>query len=257
MILRRITEHVKAQNWFAVGIDFLIVVVGVFVGLQVSNWNEARADATRANGYLERLHADLSSDAQAIDVRMEFHREVAEYGDRALAYAEADETERKTDWPSVLAFFQSSQLWPYSSNDATYGELRSAGELELIRNQDLRAALAEYYITGSGKQAYYIIRHVPDYRETIRGLTPSVVTKHIWTACHEEGGFEYQRLIDCDSPVSENEMRLILDAYLADPEVLTQLRFWMSTLETMQNLLAINKDTARILAAQIEAELEL
>ena len=29
MILRRITEHVKAQNWFAVAIDFVIVVVGV------------------------------------------------------------------------------------------------------------------------------------------------------------------------------------------------------------------------------------
>jgi len=27
MILRRITEHVKAQNWFAVGLDFVIVVI--------------------------------------------------------------------------------------------------------------------------------------------------------------------------------------------------------------------------------------
>ena len=44
MILRRITEHVKAQNWFAVGLDFLIVVVGVFIGIQVSNWNAARSD---------------------------------------------------------------------------------------------------------------------------------------------------------------------------------------------------------------------
>ncbi len=35
MILRRLAEHVRAQNWFAVALDFLIVVVGVFVGLQV------------------------------------------------------------------------------------------------------------------------------------------------------------------------------------------------------------------------------
>jgi hypothetical protein len=42
MIPRRIAEHVKAQNWFAVAIDF---VIGVFVGLQVGNWNEARAIA--------------------------------------------------------------------------------------------------------------------------------------------------------------------------------------------------------------------
>lgn len=44
MILRRVTEHVKAQNWFAVGIDPFIVVVGVFIGIQVANWNDARRD---------------------------------------------------------------------------------------------------------------------------------------------------------------------------------------------------------------------
>ncbi len=34
MLLRRVTEHVKTQNWFAVGLDFLIVVVGVYIGIQ-------------------------------------------------------------------------------------------------------------------------------------------------------------------------------------------------------------------------------
>ena len=43
MILRRITKHVRDQNWFAVGIDFCIVVIGVFIGIQVANWNDARS----------------------------------------------------------------------------------------------------------------------------------------------------------------------------------------------------------------------
>ena len=42
MLLRRITQHVKDQNWFAVLIDFAIVVFGVFIGIQVANWNAAR-----------------------------------------------------------------------------------------------------------------------------------------------------------------------------------------------------------------------
>ena len=42
-----ITAHLKEQNWIAVILDFVIVVMGVFVGLQVSNWNEARHDAVR------------------------------------------------------------------------------------------------------------------------------------------------------------------------------------------------------------------
>ncbi len=44
MILRRIIAHFRKQEWTAIGLDFLIVVVGVFLGLQVNNWNEAAAD---------------------------------------------------------------------------------------------------------------------------------------------------------------------------------------------------------------------
>ena len=42
MLLRRITEHFRQQNWTAIAIDFVIVVVGVFIGIQVSNLNEER-----------------------------------------------------------------------------------------------------------------------------------------------------------------------------------------------------------------------
>jgi hypothetical protein len=37
MILSRVVEQVKHQSWTAIGIDFFIVVVGVFIGIQVSN----------------------------------------------------------------------------------------------------------------------------------------------------------------------------------------------------------------------------
>jgi hypothetical protein len=48
MILRRVIQHVKKQEWTAIWIDLVIVVVGVFIGIQVSNWNAARADEVRA-----------------------------------------------------------------------------------------------------------------------------------------------------------------------------------------------------------------
>jgi len=67
MILRRITKHVKEQNWFAVGLDFLIVVIGVFIGLQVNTWNEARQDRVIA----AQFELSLTADAEIIldDVR--------------------------------------------------------------------------------------------------------------------------------------------------------------------------------------------
>ncbi len=42
MITRRVFEHVRKQQWAAAFIDFVVVVVGIFVALQVDNWNESR-----------------------------------------------------------------------------------------------------------------------------------------------------------------------------------------------------------------------
>ena len=52
MILRRIIAHFRKQEWTAIALDFLIVVLGVFVGLQVNNWNEARTERAKEHGYL-------------------------------------------------------------------------------------------------------------------------------------------------------------------------------------------------------------
>ena len=43
MILRRLTTALRKQDWVTVVIETLIVVFGVFIGLQVNNCNEARA----------------------------------------------------------------------------------------------------------------------------------------------------------------------------------------------------------------------
>ena len=59
MILRRLTTAFRKQDWFTVGVETLIVVFGVFIGLQVNNWNEARGDRVDELSFLERLHPDI------------------------------------------------------------------------------------------------------------------------------------------------------------------------------------------------------
>lgn len=39
MIGSRIVEQLKQQHWTSVFIEIAIVVLGVFIGLQVNNWN--------------------------------------------------------------------------------------------------------------------------------------------------------------------------------------------------------------------------
>jgi hypothetical protein len=44
MILRRLTKHVQDQNWFAVALDFFIVVIGILLAFQITNWSAAHQD---------------------------------------------------------------------------------------------------------------------------------------------------------------------------------------------------------------------
>jgi len=62
MILRRVIQHVKKQEWTAIWIDLVIVVVGVFIGIQVANWNEDRASRNAEARHLEEIAEDLRAD---------------------------------------------------------------------------------------------------------------------------------------------------------------------------------------------------
>ncbi len=44
MILRRLTKHVIEQNWFAIVLDFVIVVLGILIAFQITNWSNSRQD---------------------------------------------------------------------------------------------------------------------------------------------------------------------------------------------------------------------
>ncbi len=59
MILARLTRAVREQNWFAVALEFVIVIAGVVIGFQITEWRGEQADRRLEGYYLERLHADL------------------------------------------------------------------------------------------------------------------------------------------------------------------------------------------------------
>lgn len=251
MLLRRVVEHVKTQNWTAVALDFVIVVVGVFIGIQVANWNGTRADANRAQAYLERLHSDLSTDIANLNYRDEFWESVIAEGNAAIAYAENGILKNDSIWETAVSFFQASQIFPYTPVDPTFQELRSAGDLGLIRDEQLRYDLALYYSTAFGMLEDTPLRHRPAYRDLIRGLTPSQMSRYIWLECHDELGFRRQGLKLCNSPFSDDESQAILDLYMSDPTVIIQLRAWITELDVALRLSRLDKSAATELANRI------
>lgn len=59
MLLRRITEHVKAQNWTAVALDFVIVVLGVYTAVWIEGIEGRAEEKIRTAQVIETLRGDL------------------------------------------------------------------------------------------------------------------------------------------------------------------------------------------------------
>lgn len=59
MLLRRITKHVTDQNWFAVCIDFLIVVIGILIAFQITNWSDSQHEKTNLANAEIAIKTDL------------------------------------------------------------------------------------------------------------------------------------------------------------------------------------------------------
>ncbi len=224
MILRRVIAHFRKQEWTAIAIDFVIVVVGVFIGIQVSNWNAARADDARARGYLERIAADVDADIAGYRNRIDFWNKVSAYGAKGLAYA--DGARAATQWDILLAYFQASQVAEFWTTQTTYDELKSAGELGLIADLKLRERLAKYY-TNAGNPA---LTERPKYREHVRGTIPLDVQLYIWGSCYSSDATGEQEFLDCKSPIDEARAAGIVEAISGDAALMAELRYWMSTM---------------------------
>jgi hypothetical protein len=225
MILRRIIQHFRKQEWTAIGIDFVIVVFGVFMGIQVANWNQAQTDMSLGRAYLKRIQLDVETDIVNYKKRMAFWDQVINYGSKALAYAENQPHKESTEWEMLLAFFQASQISEFYSTLATYNELTNAGDLRLLGNVAIRNAVTNYY-TNSDNPA---LSERPKYREHVRGLIPVNLQTYIWQHCHGTNGVADQTLIDCGPPSDSTDTDEVLNKLITDQILLAHLRYWIST----------------------------
>jgi hypothetical protein len=60
MLLRRVIDHVRKQEWTAIAIDFIIVVVGVYTAVWVQNFQNASEQRARTAQVVETLRNDIS-----------------------------------------------------------------------------------------------------------------------------------------------------------------------------------------------------
>lgn len=161
MMLRRLAQSLKEQNWTAICIEFVLLVVGVFLGIQVANWNTARIERALETTYLSRLADDVRSDIAEIDEI----RRVSTQRMSALSFLIRNATgkELPAGFDSARGKIEIESVPPYDENDPksigiamfilttldgnrlTYDTLVNNAGIGVIRDQDLMRAIQSYY----------------------------------------------------------------------------------------------------------------
>jgi hypothetical protein len=66
MMIKRMVRYLRAQDWSAIAIEFVIVAAGVLMGIQVSNWNNDRLEKARVNQQVASLRTELKGNLSTI-----------------------------------------------------------------------------------------------------------------------------------------------------------------------------------------------
>ena len=221
-LLAKILSTLKSNDLRIGFIELLILALGLFMGFQLDRWNEERLRQRDSQVYISQLAKDLQADLEGSKTRIEYLLQVQRHGQIALALWEGVDTDNPRDM--VVSLYQASQIYPFFANSATYEDLKSTGNIDLVGDASMRSELFRYY--NSHKVNLAVVGREAPYRMAVRGVIPFQVQEMIRGPCAYlvPGVVTTERLTDsCNIALEEAEAKRILLAVRQHPSLQQQL----------------------------------
>jgi Family of unknown function (DUF6090) len=143
---RNIRQKLAAENSvakylrYAIG-EILLVVIGILIALQVNNWNENRKEHLIEIKYLKNLKHDLQSDS----TDLVYYKNIrVGQANAARELIELAKTKNVSDVFKLDSLYTTVGIWwEFIPNNNTFEELRSSGNLKLLRNDSIKNLLLD------------------------------------------------------------------------------------------------------------------
>lgn len=146
MLLNSVTKHVKEQNWFAVFVDFFIVVVGILIAFQITNWNETGQERISEAQYLDRFANELEVTISHILEERTFSEEsrgvIKQFTTQLYSDAVSDQVlfSATKDYITKGTFFAD-----FAPMRSTFDDLITTGSFDKIENEAIRKKLIKLH----------------------------------------------------------------------------------------------------------------
>lgn len=255
MAIRRFREHVAEHNWFAVGIDVLIVVLGVFLGLQVNNWNQARIEAKQGQDYRERLIDELDFDARQYATQSAYYRQAKAYGLQALA--DLNGTKPLSDRDFVIAAFQLTQTDTSRPKTGVYEEMSANGLVGHLGDDETQQLASDFYL--SLEVAQRSLEDTFPYRTVLREVMPYSLQARIRAECGDRNVTYKSRLVGvrtvvpCRMVIASGEAADAAKIVRSTPGIEREMTRYVASLDEKLDNLATALDQSKALRDRLIA----
>lgn len=120
--------------------EVLIVIVGIFIAIQLNNWNEEVKNKKEEQTSLKRIYSDLETEKKILQITV---NEIK----KGNSFLKKTVFENRRDNLDSLYIHASKTFFHYQFN-SEYINLKYSGKLNLISDEDLRFLLVRYYEAG-------------------------------------------------------------------------------------------------------------
>jgi hypothetical protein len=184
MMFKRLAANLHSQNWSAVAVEFVMVVLGVFLGVAAANWNEERLERREIARLLRQVDAELTTFLSYIDGVGDYYRSAGGYADRANAGWDGNPEVSDNDF--VIAAYQASQVTGIGPNIEVWSTIFGADQLRQIDDPRVRQSLAQ--VMSFDYSLVDLKAVATRYREEVRKIIPEAVQRRIRETCGDRLG---------------------------------------------------------------------
>lgn len=144
-MLTKLRKNLIEANYGALGIEILVVILGILIAFQIDRWAQERREREQEQHYLVRLKEDLQFEIGLM-------ADSIEYAEQRIAAAHlledaATNPKIASERPYIFSQAVERVTWRSFPNISAYvyTELQNTGNLSLIRSDVLRREMADYY----------------------------------------------------------------------------------------------------------------
>ena len=172
MIVRRVIEHFRKQEWTAIGIEFVLLVLGVFLGIQAANWNEARRDHERERAYLFRISSELDESIASIEMSIELTQQRMAMNQLVIDSASDPSLVRADPGRFIQAVKQGNYTYQPNVHGYTFEEIKANGELGIFSDPELSLDLMAFYADMQSRTQWDELRalYQSEYQKRSAGI---------------------------------------------------------------------------------------